>query len=193
LLADFRQIPAAARARRETGTLRQPGRRVPQLWGGEQMMFRKLLSITFLLALPLITVVAQQKPNFSGTWKLNVAKSDFGMLGGPTSRTDVITHKDPSLSDSVSGESAEGKQQYTATYTTDEKEAQNKIGGRDVKTTVKWDGNKLVFTSKLVYEGADVTGTAIWTLSEDGKTLTLAVHYTSAMGDADQKLVFEKE
>ena len=32
------------------------------------------------------------KPNFSGTWTLNVSKSDFGMLPGPTSRTDVIEH-----------------------------------------------------------------------------------------------------
>src|SRR5436190_4924008 len=121
-------------------------------------MIRKLLSITFLLALPLLSVVAQQKPDFSGTWKLNVAKSDFGVLGGPTSRTDVITHKDPSLSDNVTADGAQGKSEYTANYTTDEKEALNKIGGRDVKSTVKWAGNNLTFNSKLVYEGSDVTG-----------------------------------
>jgi len=40
-------------------------------------MLRKLLSIAFLLALPLTAIVAQQKPDFSGTWKLNVAKSEF--------------------------------------------------------------------------------------------------------------------
>jgi hypothetical protein len=82
-------------------------------------MIRKILLLTFLVALPLTTAFAQQKPDFSGTWKLNVAKSDFGALPGPESRTDVITHKDPSLSNSVTAEGAQGKQQYTVNYTTD--------------------------------------------------------------------------
>ena len=156
-------------------------------------MLRKLLSITFLLAVTLITVVAQQKPDFSGTWKLNVAKSEFGMLPGPTSRTDVITHKDPSLSDSVTLENAEGKQQYVANYTTDGKEAVNKIGPREIKSTLKWVGSNLAVSSKLVYNDADVTGESTWALSADGKTLTISVHYTSPMGETDQKLVFEKQ
>lgn len=156
-------------------------------------MIRKLLSITFLMALPLITVVAQQKPDFSGTWKLNVAKSEFGALPGPDSRTDVITHKDPSLSDSVTAESAQGKQQYTANYTTDGKEAVNKIGPRDVKSTVKWAGKNLVFSSKFAYNDSEVTGEATWALSDDGKTLTISVHFASAMGETDQKLIYDKQ
>ena len=86
-------------------------------------MIRKLISITFLIALPLVSLLAQQKPDYSGTWKLNVAKSDFGPLPGPDSRTDVITHKEPSISNSVTAETAQGKQQYTVNYTTDGKEA----------------------------------------------------------------------
>ena len=156
-------------------------------------MIRKLLSITFLIALPLITVAAQQKPDFSGTWKLNVAKSDFGALPGPQSRTDVITHKDPSLSDSVTVESEEGKQQYTANYTTDGKEATNKIGTRDVKTAVKWSGSSLALSSKFTYEGADVAGESTWSLSADGKVLTISIHYASSIGETDQKLVYEKQ
>jgi hypothetical protein len=160
---------------------------------GDKEMIHRLLSITFLIALSVVSVCAQQKTDFSGTWKLNVAKSEFGMLGGPTSRTDVITHKDPSLSDSVTAEGAQGKQQYTASYTTDGKEAVNKIGEREIKSTLKWAGSNLVISSKLLYNDMDVTGEATWVLSPDGKTLTLSAHYTSAMGDADQKFVFEKQ
>lgn len=156
-------------------------------------MIRKLLSIASLTALLLMTAFAQQKPDFSGTWKLNVAKSDFGMLPGPTSRTDVITHKDPSVSDSVSLENAEGKQQYTTSYTTDGKEVVNKIGPREVKSTMKWSGSNLAVSSKLVYNDVDVTGESTWTLSGDGKTLTISIHYASAMGETDQKLLFEKQ
>ena len=43
------------------------------------------------------SMIAQSKPNFSGTWKLNLAKSDFGPLPAPDSRTDVIDHNDPTM------------------------------------------------------------------------------------------------
>jgi hypothetical protein len=157
------------------------------------MMIRKTALVTCLVLLPLVSVFAQQKTDYSGTWKLNVAKSDFGVLGGPTSRTDVITHKDPSLSDSVTAEGAQGKQQFVASYTTDGKEAVNKIGEREIKSTLKWVGSDLVISSKLVYNDMPVTGEATWALSPDGKTLTINAHFTSSMGDADQKFVFEKQ
>jgi hypothetical protein len=156
-------------------------------------MTRRLISITFLIALPLMSVFAQQKPDFSGTWKLNVAKSDFGMLGGPTSRTDIIVHKDPSLSNSVTADSAQGKQQYTVSFTTDGKEAVNKMGEREIKSTLKWVGSNLVISSKFVYNEMDVTSEATWVLSPDGKTLTVSTHFISSMGEADQKSVYEKQ
>jgi hypothetical protein len=156
-------------------------------------MIRKLLSITFLLALPLVTVVAQQKPDFSGTWKLNVSKSDYGVLPGPTSRTDVITHKEPSISNHVTSESDQGKLDYTLTYSTDGKETTNTVGERVAKSTAKWEGNNLIINSKLKVGDADIDVVATWVLSADGKTLTLNVHLSSAMGEADQKIVFERQ
>ena len=156
-------------------------------------MIRKLLSITFLLALPLISVVAQQKTDFSGTWKLNVEKSDFGILGGPTSRTDVITHKDPSITNHITADGEQGKVDYTLNYATDGKEVTNTIGERVLKSTAKWEGNNLIVNSKLKINEGDVDVVATWVLAADGKTLTISVHFTSAMGDADQKFTFEKQ
>ena len=40
---------------------------------------------------------AQTKPNFSGDWKMNAAKSNFGQMPAPSSLTEKITHTDPSL------------------------------------------------------------------------------------------------
>jgi hypothetical protein len=156
-------------------------------------MIRKLLLIACLIALPLVPAFAQQKPDFSGTWKLNVAKSDFGPLPGPDSRTDVITHKDPSMTDEVVAEGAQGKQQYTAKYTTDGKEVTNQIGPYDVKSTLKWDGSNLVISAKFKISDADVTAQSTWSLSADGKTITINAHFVSAMGEADQKIVLEKQ
>jgi len=157
-------------------------------------MIRKLLSIAFLIALSGAATLAQEKqPNFSGNWTLNVSKSDFGVLGGPDKRTDVITHKEAALTDEVSAEGAQGKQQYTIKYTTDGKEVTNQINGREVKSTLKWDGPTLVITSTLTFNDNPVDVRATWALSADGKTLTISAHYASAMGETDQKLVLEKQ
>jgi hypothetical protein len=156
-------------------------------------MARKLLLIAFLVTLPVVSAFAQQKPDFSGNWKMNVAKSDFGLLPPATGRTDVITHKEPSLTDDVTVESDQGKQQYTAKYTTDGKEVTNQIGPREVKATMKWDGNALIVNSHFDYNGAEVSAQGAWTLSADGKTLNVNWHFTSPMGETDQKLVYEKQ
>ena len=156
-------------------------------------MIRKLLSITFLIALPLVSVFAQGKTDYSGTWKLDVAKSDFGMLPGPTSRTDVITHKDPTLTNHVTTEGDQGKLDYTVSYSTDGKEATNTVGERVSKSTAKWDGNNIVINTKLKFGDADVEIVSTWVLAADGKTLTVSAHITSTMGETDQKLVYEKQ
>jgi hypothetical protein len=156
-------------------------------------MIRRLLSVTFLLALPIASVFAQQKPDFSGTWVLNVANSEFGILGGPNSRIDVISHKGSSLSDDITAVAPQGKQEYKNNYTTDGKQAVNKLGTLEIRSTAKWLGRNLVISSKYVVNNANISSEATWTLSPDGKTLTMTTRFKGSVGDTSQKLVFEKQ
>ncbi len=156
-------------------------------------MLRKAILTVLTVSAFAASLVAQSKPNFSGTWKLNVSKSDFGPLPGPTSRIDVIEHNDPVLKDSTSAEAAQGKQTFVSTYTTDGKEVVNKRGPQDIKSTVVWDGNKLVFNTKLTANDQDITIKNIWSLSADGQTLTQNVHLAAQMGEADQVMIMEKQ
>jgi len=63
------------------------------------------LSLVIILLNPLISfpaVMAQARPDFTGTWKLNKYKSDFGKVTIPDSLTGgfvvvKITHKEPSF------------------------------------------------------------------------------------------------
>jgi len=139
------------------------------------------------------SLAAQDKPNFSGTWKLNVTKSDFGVLPPSNGRTDVIDHQEPSLKDSVSDDGAQGQQNYTLSITTDGKEAINNPGGLEMKSIATWAANNLVVNAKLQFQGSDVSIKTTWALSDDGKTLTENVHLESAMGETDQKMIFEKQ
>jgi hypothetical protein len=50
-----------------------------------------------LLTLAIGLVQAQAKSDFSGTWKINAGKTDFGPMPPPDSMTEKIVHEDPSL------------------------------------------------------------------------------------------------
>ena len=139
------------------------------------------------------SMLAQTKPNFSGTWKLNVAKSDFGPLPAPDSRVDVIVHNDPTIKDDVNQTGGQGDFTGTINYTTDGKEATNKMGPLEVKSTLGWEGSHLVVNSKLMLNDAEITIKGVWTLSDDGKTLTQDAHINSPMGELDTKTVFDKQ
>jgi hypothetical protein len=153
-----------------------------------------MLRTIFCLALACAPAVfAQSQPNFSGTWKLNVSKSDFGPLPGPDNRSDVIEHSEGTVKDKVSASNQQGKQDYTLTFKTDGSESENKIADREVKVSAKWEGSALAVSTKLAFNDMSIDIKANWTLSADGSTLTQAVHLSSSMGEADQKMVYEKQ
>jgi hypothetical protein len=152
----------------------------------------KLFSLT-LLTFALGLVQAQAKTDFSGTWKLNAAKSDFGPMPAPDSRVEKIIHEDPSIKANIASTGGMGDMTYDVAYTTDGKECVNKLGDNEFKSTLKWDGDDLVVDTKGSFGGNDFTSKGRWALSSDGKTLTVTQHISSAMGDADMKEVFDKQ
>ena len=87
------------------------------------------------------------KPNFSGVWKLNVAKSDFGVMPPPESRTDVIEHIEPTLKLSRDEKGAEGPRKYIINTSNDGREVVNKWGPMDVRVTANWEGPAFVSSS----------------------------------------------
>lgn len=83
------------------------------------LMYKKILFAFALLFVAASTLRAQQDPDFSGTWKLNLAKSDYGDMQGPETRTDVIEQHDGQISENVTAEGRHRKQHYTLTFATD--------------------------------------------------------------------------
>ncbi|MGA2598164.1 MAG: hypothetical protein ABSH09_14365 [Bryobacteraceae bacterium] len=133
------------------------------------------------------------KPNLSGVWKLNVDKSDFGPIPGPESEVDTIDHKEPVLNLAVAQQGAQGKQNYQLAININGQEEAHKLGDRDVKTTAQWEGSALIVLTKLMFQDNEVLIKAAYTMAPDGKTVNVATHLSSAMGEADQKMVFEKQ
>jgi hypothetical protein len=159
----------------------------------ETMKMSKVLVVALLL-LSASTLSAQSKPNFSGEWTLVPAKSDFGMMPPPSSSVQKVTHNEPQLKVVNTQTGDQGTNTTESSYTTDGKECVNKgFMDSEMKSTAKWDGDTLVIDSKMDIQGNAITMSNRWSLSGDGKNLTVAMHFTSPMGEGDVKMVYEKK
>lgn len=149
-----------------------------------------------LLACLLAPVAANAaRPNLSGRWQLDVARSDYARMEAskPRSRLEVIEHRDPSLVFHsfvlrANGDSAK----YNYHYSTDGKPGMNDVMGQKVQSTAKWSGDTLVVESKGRMMMFDVSARERWWLERGGKTLHLERASKSPMGEMVQTLVFTK-
>ena len=155
------------------------------------------LSLATAAVLLAVSVSAQNVPNFSGTWTLDAAKSDFGMMPPPDSVVMVIDHKEPSLKVTTTQKSQMGDSSNDSTYTTDGKDNVNKMrspaGDQDVKSTTKWNAKALTTTRTIEAQGMSIGIDDSWDLSADGKVLTVNRQLKTPQGDFATKLVFNKK
>ena len=152
-------------------------------------MRNRRIFVAALLMLALATVAAAQKPNFTGSWKLDPAKSDFGPQPVPDSMTMKVAHDDPKLKVNQSGPQGDSEMNFT----TDGKEVTNQMQGMDVKGVAKWEGENIVVNNKLDLGGTEVSFKQVYALSEGGKILTANLHIVSPQGEFDMKMVFNKQ
>jgi len=138
--------------------------------------------------------MAADVPNFTGEWKMNPAKSDFGAIPAPEVLTRSIRHDEPSLEIKTYQKGARGDVTKELKYTTDGKPATNKVQGSEAKGTARWEGATLVIESWREFQGMELKTREVWALSSDGKTLTIRNHITvPQQGEFDSTLVLEKQ
>jgi len=152
------------------------------------MTKRAIYLILFLIA----AAVAQARPDFSGTWKQNMEKSPT-KSSWLKSYVNKIELQDANLKVTTTTVGDRGERTYDRTYVIGKEEKNRDAEGDERTTTVKWEGNTLVFESVEKERDAVLTSKEIWTLSDDGKTLTKKIHRSGPRGDSDQQYVLEKQ
>ena len=143
--------------------------------------------LLFLLLLSVAALSAAPKPDFSGTWKLNLEKSQMG--GMPvTELVAQIQHKDPDFKYKAKGVADGHSFEEEIVLTTDGKPHP---GPRDATLTAHWDGTVIVI--EATSSDGNSTQISRLALSGDGKTLT---HDSVSEGDEDRPPrheVFERQ
>ncbi len=106
-------------------------------------------------------------PNFSGTWKAVLDKSDFGGAERPESLVMTVQHDDPELRFTVvAARASYGERKIEMAVTADGKEREFDEGKR--KVTARWDGETLDILQRIQTPGGEVTSHDRFTLTADG-------------------------
>ncbi len=137
--------------------------------------------------------MAAEKPDLSGTWTIDLAKSDYGMMPPPTKVEAKITHKEPEVTMNILQVTARGERTSEFKFATDGKEVETQVMGRPGKVKAKWEGSALVVTTKAEFQGNEILQVEKWTLGEGGKTLTAEATMNSPMGENKTKRIFVKQ
>lgn len=148
--------------------------------------------IALLVAVMVLAVAglsfAQAKPDFSGKWALDTAKSDqMGGRQGGGGTPAPMTVKQTAAE--LTQEVVRGANTMTTVYKLDGTESVNKTQRGESKSTAKFDGAKLVIKTATEGPNGTMEFTATWTLSADGKELTI-VRSTQR---GDMKQVYTKQ
>ena len=158
------------------------------------MRSRFTKALLLLIAVSVVLVAADDK--FSGTWKLNLAKSKYTPASAaPKSVTIKYDNTADGLTASAEGADAEGKPtstRYAGKY--DGKDVPYEGGGPLGADTIALKRVSDASIEATMKRGGKVIGTSKRVVSRDGKAVTITTTGTNANGDKVESVaVFEKQ
>jgi hypothetical protein len=163
---------------------------------------RKVSSALLLTALVVAPVVARAQtaaapahPDYSGTYVLDPAQSEGQMV--PQKMTLKITQTPAGLTLDRTQTSQMGESTSQMKYAIDGTASKNTLsmGGNsvDVSTVVTWEGPSPVLTSSMKFGENDAQSVEKWSLSPDGKKLSLDRKINAGGQEFTNKLVLVKQ
>lgn len=136
---------------------------------------KRIIFGTIGLALYLIS---QGRPDFSGSWAIDPARSHFGSLQPPTAfeRTIIQT---PNQVQSFTHQNGQHGESHTGVkFTVDGKENLVSLHGDEARVTAKWMMSSLVVETKRKNAEGDIVSTETWSLEEGGQSLLIQAKLT---------------
>jgi hypothetical protein len=152
-----------------------------------QILFAATLGALCIATLPALGQAA--KPNFSGRWELDKAKSHFGGAAGPTPKDIIvqIKQKGESIEITTTFVTPNGEIKRVEKLRTDGAPTTTTVRGHELTSMTHWQGDSLVTITRGPQGAAPFTETR--TLAKNGRVLTTTV----GSGPGRRKLVFLKK
>jgi hypothetical protein len=148
---------------------------------------------TGVAAVTAVASAASGTPDFSGTWMLNAERSDFAGETPPMSKMQKVEQAGIDLTVTIDEIGERGTVHGVARYTTDGRDVVNDVLGNQLTSSIGWEGAIMIMRTWGKFGSADIMLIDRWSLSPDGKTLTIAREFQGHGQVADQTLVFDRK
>lgn len=149
-------------------------------------------AVAFLASILLGTFASASTPDFSGTWRLNVQRSQYG-ANPPARRFDKIQQNTAKLTvrwlESYEFYNRDGNE----TYSLDGKPFIDDSRQYPITSICKWEGGVLTIEARWRDENGDHVQRDRWSLSDGGKVLTIQRRTEGRGSPGEQTLVFEQQ
>ena len=168
---------------------------------GKRVMNISLPVLFAVVSLSLLSGSLIAQPNFSGSWTFNESKSTLGEGPMMSATSMTVSQQENLISVDLVQPSFEGGEiKRSEKYTLDGKESVNEgMMGSSVKTITSWseDKKELRFAKTIAFEmdgeKMEMKLDDVWTISDDGKTLTVKSSMKSDWGEMNTALVYDKK
>jgi hypothetical protein len=157
-------------------------------------MSRTHVAVVFSLSLLALAAQAQDKPNFSGEWVLNKAKSTLIMRLADIEKGVVrIEHHEPVFKFHRTFTKNGKDDSYSYELTTDGKEVVSEEGNRKLYSRLYWEDSALVFFTRIVAPRWEATNIVYYRLLDDGRELQAEEHVRGPDSSHDNLWVFDRQ
>ncbi len=165
------------------------------------MLFLAAISLFTLTLLVPFQLQAQGKSDFTGNWSLNESKSTLGegrfRMAAPTV-TVSQDGKTLNVERTIVGRNGQ-ERKMKEQYALDGHETTTTLNNSTRKSTCKWsaDGKELVISSTMTMERDGQTmqnkSEDTWSLSKDGKVLTIVSKSSNQRGERTITMVYDRK
>lgn len=131
------------------------------------------------------------RPNFSGEWEMNRERTRL-QIAMPDSTVFRIDHQEPKFKLSRTHVVKGKPDTFAIELTTDGKEVVGHETDETVYSRAYWEGQKLVFDSRIVRGDREATNVVKYSLSADGRVFTAEEKFRGPKLQYDNVWVFDK-
>jgi hypothetical protein len=156
------------------------------------MRIQTLIAAVFVLGVA-TSATLQEKPDFSGEWILNRPASTLSPgADGVQSGVVRIEHREPMFRYKATLVSGGNPFEYSYELVSDGREVGGSQQGSQTVSSLRWDGNVLVFTGRIQRPDAEVRVSFRYELLDGGRRLRGVEQVRGSGRDQDNVWVFER-